>query len=737
MSDRKIVLSISMLISGREEMFQSLESLKYFRDAIPCEVILVDTGCSGEQRRRAEAYADKMVSFTWCDDFAAARNTGLKEATGEWFLYLDDDEWFEEPKEIIDFFQSGEYRKYGSASYAVRNYRDYGKNNYEVSYPTRMSQRNPNLTFVGKIHEQLRPVRNPCKVFSDYVHHYGYVFRTQEERDRHSERNIAPLLEMCAQNPGDPRWAGQLAQEYFGLERLEDVIRVCEDGLAAWKKNRERIKCMPAHVGLLYAYLICCMDRLERYGEEEKWLTEALESELSCLPETEPTVAYYCLRGVGLYSRFEKHTLCREFFRRYLSYEEKLRGNSAAMEAGAAAITGTVFEVQNMLFCTVSGLPSAIRLADYETVEKAIFLLERMKNEELPDGSWKMFFADALCSVEYHPVWGRLLQTIVNTPNGMRGLYPVLGELQTAFQARGESEKLSRLYRLVSESEAEHPYVLECRILTIAWKREAVTEAEKQEIAELFQQLFTRYPSALLKVRQETWDVAEAMGIPMEPLLLQTDYREWRRALGVWSPQTSVEELAAWKVRISLWKSRSDIRYGIFDVKCGEAYVRAGKDFGFSVGEWEAVLHEYAQSVITFYQPCIKEQLFAEESELLPEEVQLALGLRKLEKHRREGDAQAALRQMKECISVYPPLEAALSEYAGLLKDEIRKELEQQDSDKAELEKLAVTLKTVAKLRMERGEWEAAEEILRQLQACMPEDEEAGELLQEIKRKDA
>ena len=51
-------------------------------------------------------YTDNIVSFDWCDDFAAARNAGLEHAKGEWFLYLDDDEWFEDVTTIIDFFQS-------------------------------------------------------------------------------------------------------------------------------------------------------------------------------------------------------------------------------------------------------------------------------------------------------------------------------------------------------------------------------------------------------------------------------------------------------------------------------------------------------------------------------------------------------------------------------------------------------------------------------------------------------
>ena len=122
MKTDKIVLSISMLISGQENMDKSLASLHFFKEALPCEIILVDTGCGAEGRALAETVADQIIDFKWCDDFAKARNAGLKKCRGEWFLYLDDDEWFEDPKAIINFFQSGEYKKYNSASYYVRNY---------------------------------------------------------------------------------------------------------------------------------------------------------------------------------------------------------------------------------------------------------------------------------------------------------------------------------------------------------------------------------------------------------------------------------------------------------------------------------------------------------------------------------------------------------------------------------------------------------------------------------------
>ncbi|MDY3770616.1 MAG: glycosyltransferase, partial [Lachnospiraceae bacterium] len=90
-----IVLSIAVLASDRRDTIgKCLGSLAAIRKAVPSELIILDTGCSPETRRVLEEYADKIADFTWCNDFSKARNVTLRMAEGEWFLYLDDDEWF-------------------------------------------------------------------------------------------------------------------------------------------------------------------------------------------------------------------------------------------------------------------------------------------------------------------------------------------------------------------------------------------------------------------------------------------------------------------------------------------------------------------------------------------------------------------------------------------------------------------------------------------------------------------
>ena len=119
---QNILLSISLLVSNRIDTIRKcMESIKPILEAVPSELIAVDTGCTDGSVKIVEEYADKIIKFKWCDDFSAARNTGLKAACGEWFMFIDDDEWFEDVDDILNFFKSGKYRQCQGASYIQHN----------------------------------------------------------------------------------------------------------------------------------------------------------------------------------------------------------------------------------------------------------------------------------------------------------------------------------------------------------------------------------------------------------------------------------------------------------------------------------------------------------------------------------------------------------------------------------------------------------------------------------------
>lgn len=110
---KKPVLSISLLASNRKATIRKcLDSLKPIMEQVESELIIVDTGCDEETHDILLEYTSHVILFEWCKDFSKARNAGLKEAKGEWFLFIDDDEWFSDVSEIVEFFHSGEYKNY-------------------------------------------------------------------------------------------------------------------------------------------------------------------------------------------------------------------------------------------------------------------------------------------------------------------------------------------------------------------------------------------------------------------------------------------------------------------------------------------------------------------------------------------------------------------------------------------------------------------------------------------------
>ena len=82
---------ISLCMIARDEERFLADGLASARSAVD-EIIVVDTGSRDRTRSIALAAGARVIEFAWCDDFAAARNAGLAEASGTHVLVLDADE---------------------------------------------------------------------------------------------------------------------------------------------------------------------------------------------------------------------------------------------------------------------------------------------------------------------------------------------------------------------------------------------------------------------------------------------------------------------------------------------------------------------------------------------------------------------------------------------------------------------------------------------------------------------
>lgn len=270
----KLPLTISLLASNRiTTLERCLDSLRPLLLQVPAELIVVFTGNDERVRRTAERYTDKIIPFAWCDDFSAARNEGLKHAKGEWFLYLDDDEWFDDVTEICEFFQSGEYRRYGFAGYIQRNYlnREGSKHADVVVY--RMAKKNVGLCFEGAIHEELRPCIPPCKLFGSYVHHYGYLKNKADKTSGRASRNIPLLLQDVEKRPDYTKNYVQLAQEYCTQNKWEEAEEICRRGRSVCREKEDRFRTW------LQVVLVEILYTKKDYKQAEKEALQILQKE--------------------------------------------------------------------------------------------------------------------------------------------------------------------------------------------------------------------------------------------------------------------------------------------------------------------------------------------------------------------------------------------------------------------------------------------------------------------------
>lgn len=235
----KIKLTIGMLVSNHVQYIRNcMESIQPLLKTIPSELVVIDT--KGEETDGSIAivreYTDKIFPFTWCNDFSAARNAILEHASGEWFLYFDDDEWFDNVQEFIDFFQSGECDNYYTGFYYTRDYAADGT--YSMGIAGRMIRRTENTRFVGKVHEGFNEVFSPNKCFSCFTHHYGYAFATEESKQLHQQRNLMILREELKAQGASPRLCAQIVQELlYRDETREEGFSFCMESIDLLKQQ--------------------------------------------------------------------------------------------------------------------------------------------------------------------------------------------------------------------------------------------------------------------------------------------------------------------------------------------------------------------------------------------------------------------------------------------------------------------------------------------------------------------
>lgn len=203
-----------------DELRTSIESLREYVD----EIIVVDTGSTDSTVEVAESFGAKVFYREWDDDFSAPRNLAIENATGDWIIFLDSDEYFsEETKKNLRFVieRVNKFNKNGILIYRVEIDKNRGNQILATNYVMRILKNKLELHYVGKIHEEPCIGKNSLGdvTFAPpnmlVLYHTGYSSSISREK---AERNLKLLLEELAETNNPQRIYGYIAECYNGLE---------------------------------------------------------------------------------------------------------------------------------------------------------------------------------------------------------------------------------------------------------------------------------------------------------------------------------------------------------------------------------------------------------------------------------------------------------------------------------------------------------------------------------------
>lgn len=267
-----MLLTIGMIVKNEEKYLeQCLSGLKPILENIDSELIIADTGSTDRTVEIAKKFTDNVFYFEWINDFAAARNSTLEKAKGEWYMFVDGDEVFQNCDEIIKFFNTGEYKKYNSASFNIRNFLTPELDTFADFNGPRLTKILPHTKFVGEIHEAFTTYGAPFKRMKDTAFHYGYVYDAENNYDEKFKRNSELLLKKYEELKGtddiDLRLYSQL-YDCFINPKPELAEKFMEEGIELCKKKKNMVLITLYSSRIFTAYCNCQFEQLLEYAEE-------------------------------------------------------------------------------------------------------------------------------------------------------------------------------------------------------------------------------------------------------------------------------------------------------------------------------------------------------------------------------------------------------------------------------------------------------------------------------------
>ena len=694
------LVTISMLVSNRIDTVEKcFESFRPLLEQIPSEFIAVDT--VGDENSDgsidvARRYADKIVHFEWCDDFAKARNAGLKEARGKWLIYLDDDEWFDDAGPLIDFFSKPElYENYDRVSMMEHSYNSATQIDYESSGFSRITVLTPEAKFVNPVHELLKGIvyRNEYDLKGTFVHHVGYIGKLSDKKIDRNRKIMDAELEKHPDNLH--LWLQQIAgvgsdaDETLELSE-KAVFELRRLGLSDWK-NQDWIE--------IFLYRMKSYARLRMWDELDENVDEFLKHVKN--PFFRGLAAIFELSrnldDIGIEKTSDWIHIYFDAVKYYVNRDEKEVSYFFSSDINKA----NVYKIATMYFnlCLKESQDS------YDDIKKMILdvpwhICSQKRSDVLAFSLRQSINEEDKETVKF------LYDAFMHDESMSKEFFKQLDRVDIGIESETAQEKFDQLIESIDVS-SDSLWIKQ-------HARKKVSEDELEQ--SLSDETTFAYPN------EDLVRICVKNGIPPQKYVERVSFEEVEESVGaiVAKEENHLDRIPLFAAEIeNVWQSSVQRNYLLASLR--KRYIFQGTMVLNKVLDES---EKYCRNMIEYAKGIYLPELCDSESELLPKEIRFAGLFGKALKLKKSGKLRGCLAYLQQALDVFNESETLIRRIIQSVELDQRKQAKVND----EMIKLGNQVKSQIVALISQGQNEVAASLLNELKQITPSDPDLATL---------